>query len=249
MAEGDAWPGDAFFTLHDGLPREGPGEAADVQWAVAVARPPQGARICDAGCGPGADLPVLRAAVPFAQVVGLDLHPPFVAAAQARVAGMGGIEVAYASLRSDGADLRAHGPFDLIWCAGAIYFVGVVPALTAWAEALSPGGAVAFSEPCWFTDTPSEAAREMWAQYPAMRHAAGIDAWVREAGWRTIATRVVGDAAWEAYFRPLEARARTLRPGADPPLARVLDEGVREAALWRQTRREAGYLLSVVRPA
>ena len=31
---------DAFFTLHDGLDREGPGLAEDVAWAVALAGVP-----------------------------------------------------------------------------------------------------------------------------------------------------------------------------------------------------------------
>ena len=55
----------------------------------------------------------------------------------------------------DPADL---GPFDLIWCAGAVYFEGITECLQAWAPALKPGGAVAFSEVCWFTDTPDPGA-------------------------------------------------------------------------------------------
>lgn len=44
---------DAFFALHRDLPREGPGEAADVAWALEVAGVAPGARVADAGCGPG----------------------------------------------------------------------------------------------------------------------------------------------------------------------------------------------------
>ncbi len=58
------------------------------------------------------------------------------------------------------------GPFDLIWSAGALYFLGVTDGLTGWRAALAPGGAVAFSEPCFFTDTPSDAARAFWDGYP-----------------------------------------------------------------------------------
>ena len=61
--------------------------------------------------------------------------------------------------------------------------------------------------------------------------------------------RRLSDAAWEAYFTPLDARIAALRTrGADPALAQVLDEAEEEAACWRAHRDEYGYLLSVVRP-
>ena len=46
---------EAFFTVHSDLPREGPGEAADVAWALALGSVPEGAVICDAGAGSGGD--------------------------------------------------------------------------------------------------------------------------------------------------------------------------------------------------
>ena len=42
---------EAFFTVHRGLPREGPGTAEDVAWACGLAGLPEGAVICDAVCG------------------------------------------------------------------------------------------------------------------------------------------------------------------------------------------------------
>ena len=58
------------------------------------------------------------------------------------------------------------GPYDLIWSAGAGYFLGVSRALSAWRGALADGGAVAFSHPCLFTDAPSEAAVAFWEAEP-----------------------------------------------------------------------------------
>jgi|GEM_PF-4683729 len=52
----------AFFTVHRDLDREGPGEAADVHWALDVAGTPEDARILDAACGPGADMVTLAKA-------------------------------------------------------------------------------------------------------------------------------------------------------------------------------------------
>lgn len=243
----------AFFTLHRDLPREGPGDRADVAWAAEVTALPSGARICDAGCGPGADIPALLFRAPGSRVVGLDLHRPFVDDAAARFSREPRVEITQGRLIAgeDGLpDPVRLGPFDLIWCAGAIYFEGIEPALRHWRAALAPGGHVAFSEPVLLTDAPSEDVSRMWAtEYPQITDAAGIAAQVEAAGWRTLATRVLPDSSWEGYFGPMERRIAELRPDADAALVTVLDEAAEEARIWRQYRREFGYLLSVVAPA
>ena len=241
----------AFFTLHRDLPREGPGERGDVAWAAQVCDLAADARICDAACGPGADIPALLFAAPKARLTGFDLHQPFVADATARFAGDARVTITRARLiaMDDGLpDPAGLGRFDLIWCAGAAYFHGVTECLIAWRGALAAGGYVAFSDAVYLSDAPSDAVRENWAQYPAMSDAAGIAARVRAAGFETVATRLLSDAAWEGYYGPVERRIADLKPQADAALRQVLEEAEAEAQLWRAHRDEFGYLLSVVRP-
>ena len=139
----------AFFTLYTGLYREGPGEPADVAWAAELAGLEPDARICDAGCGSGADIPALLATAPKGRVTAVDSHAPFIEALRIRT-GEDRRVTAYA-----GNMAKIKGPFDLIWSAGALYFLGTVKGLKAWRPALAKRGAVAFSEPCFFTDQPS----------------------------------------------------------------------------------------------
>ncbi|APE45415.1 methyltransferase type 12 [Sulfitobacter alexandrii] len=233
----------AFFQLHRDLPREGPGEAADVAWAADRAGVADTARIVDVACGPGGDIAALLEAAPRGHVTALDLTAHFVDAARARWLDDPRVTL----LRADMASIRNE--YDFIWCAGAIYFIGITEALTAWRKALRPGGIVAFSEACWFTDTPSDRAVAHWRQYPAMTDADGIAARISAAGFETVASRRLSGAAWETYFGPIDARIAALRPGADVALAAVLDEAEEEAACWRAHSDEYGYLLSVVRPA
>lgn len=232
----------AFFKLHRDLPREGPGEAADVAWATASAELPKNARMADVACGPGGDIAALLDAVPEGHVTALDKTAHFVEAARLRWQDDPRVTL----LRADMAAI--HNEYDFIWCAGAVYFIGVTEALTAWRKALRPGGMIAFSEACWFTDRPSARSMAHWQQYPAMTDAEGIAARIAAAGYETVATRRLSDAAWEAYFSPIDARIAKLRSGADPALAAVLDEAEEEAACWRAHRGEFGYLLSLVRP-
>lgn len=238
------WPEEAFFTLHRDLPREGPGEPEDVHWAAEVAQLRPGAQMADVACGPGPDIAALLEAAPEGHVTALDKVAHFVDAARARYAADDRVTV----LKADMA--RIHNEYDLIWCAGAVYFLGVTEALKAWRKSLRPGGVVAFSEPCWFTDAPSAAARACWeSEGYSPEDADGIARKIAAAGYEVLGTRRLSDAAWEAYYRPMEARIAALEPDADDGLREVLEDARREIAAWRAHRDEFGYLLSVARPA
>lgn len=230
-----------FWTVHRDLPREGPGEAADVAWAADVAGLPMDARIADVACGPGADVAAWLTAAPEGHVTAIDKTAHFVEAVRAAY----GDDPRVTPVRGDMAALT--GPYDLIWCAGAVYFMGVGPALTAWRAALAPGGVVAFSEPCLFADPPSAQALAFWEGDP-VDTPEGIAARIASAGYETLATRRVSDAAWDAYYVPMKLRIAMLREGADAALNAALDQAQAEAEAWASVKGETGYLLSVVRP-
>ena len=226
-----------FFRLHSDLPREGPGEPGDVRWALVTAGTPPGAHILDAGSGPGGDIPALLE-LPGARITAVDAHAPFIDTVRAR----------FPQVTAFAGDMAtAEGPFDLIWCAGALYFLGISAGLAAFGPRLAPGGSVAFSEPCLFSDSPSDEARAFWEGYPA-RPEPLLRAEIEGAGYRILGTRRLSDAAWEAYYGPIEARAAALRPGADPDLLRAITMSEAEADLWRRVKAETGYLLVVAVP-
>ena len=228
----------AFFTLYQGLAREGPGEAADLDWALGLAGTPDAARICDAGAGSGADAEVLAEARRKARITAVEKAPALAAEARARLA-----RFAPRVKLVEGDMARLAGPYDLIWSAGAVYFLGVSEALSRWRGALAPGGRVAFSEPVWLTADPPQAAREFWAGYPAISDLAGIEARVRAAGYRTLGARMIVGRPWETYYTPLAARIAALRaamrararasgcPGRNRARDRALAAGARGGGL------------------
>lgn len=235
-------PDEAFFALHRDLPREGPGRAEDVHWALYTAAVPEEARICDLACGPGADTRTLAKARPQARITAIDLQPHFVATARALVAPYGGrVEVR----QGDMADVA--GPCDLIWCAGGLYFLGLTEGLRRWRGTLAPGGHVAFSEPC-LPPRPSQAARDFWAGYPAISGIEGIRARVAAAGYRIMGERMVIGAAFRDYYEPMARRVALLRPGASAELSQVLDAAEAEIGRWRAAPDDIAYALMVVAP-
>jgi len=233
---------DAFFTLHRDLPRQGPGDPQDILWALTQIDPPS--RVIDAACGPGADTETLAEALPKARIEAVDHTPHFIDEARARLDCFGDrVDLRYGDM------LDLTGPADLIWCAGALYFLGVETALAAWRPVLAPGGVIAFSEPVFLSDPPDQGAAAFWADYPGVGSAASIADRVSRSGYRTRATRVLTGRPWLNYYLPLMSRAARLRIGAGPELAAVLDEAEAEFARWRAAPDQVAYLLSVVEPA
>jgi len=233
----------SFYTLFRTLPREGPGEAADVAWASAQACLAKDVAICDVACGSGADIAPLLAACPHGHVTAFDKQPHFIDEAKARIGDDPRVTLRVGDMTNIG------GPYDFIWCTGAVYFLGVGEALTLWRKALKPGGVIAFSEPCWWGGRRAERAQKLWADYEVMTDQAGVTAQIKAAGYDVIATRRLSAAAWDGYYAALDARSAMLRPEADQDLRAVLDGMAEEIAVWRAHGDEYGYLLSVVRPA
>jgi trans-aconitate methyltransferase len=235
---------DAFFDVHRDLHREGPGLVEDVALAgQLIGISPQG-YVCDAGCGPGGDLAALRQLVPRGRIDGFETVPHFVVAARGRLPADPSVRIIEASME------HLSGPYDLIWSAGAVYFLGVSRALSAWRGALADDGAVAFSHPCLFTDAPSEAALAFWEAEPG-----GIVtetttlAEIAAVGWQVLATRPLSEAAWRAYYDPLLARCDKLEAaGTSDSVATAIAAARKEASDWRAVAHETGYMLYIVRP-
>ncbi|MEM8824682.1 MAG: class I SAM-dependent methyltransferase [Pseudomonadota bacterium] len=237
----------AFLALHAGLPRQGPGLASDVEWACALAEVPLNGVICDAGCGPGADLAALAEAAPEGRVTGIDLHMSFVGEAALRA--RHGMRVMRGALigRDELPDPVSLGPFDLIWCAGAMYFEGIGPVLDHWRHALRPGGAVAFSYPVTMGKQDAET-RRFWegAEYGDDN---ALDVQIAGAGWGVAGRGRVSTEGWAAYHEPLLARAERLKQVDVPDLRLVIEETIKEVEDYRRLQDRVGYALRVVRPA
>ncbi|QFT80584.1 hypothetical protein FIU89_08170 [Roseovarius sp. THAF27] len=232
---------DAFLTLHREMTRQGPGTSEDVRWALSQLDLPDAPNVLDAACGPGADLVTLAECLPRAQIEGIDQLPHLVEEARTATARFTNVTV------STGDMAQITGFYDLIWCAGALYFLGVTEGLTLWRRALTTDGAIAFSEPVLSPEAP-QAARDFWADYPAISDLDGITARVEAAGYDVLNHRLVTGRAWAEYYAELGGRIAALRPDADAALDQVLDTALREITLWRQAPGDIAYALILARP-
>jgi len=141
---------------------------------------------------------------------------------------------------------------DLIWCEGAIYFLGVQAALEKWRPLLVPGGSVAFTEPIWLTPSPPDEIVAWWtAEYPAITDERGIRAAIDAASFDTVGFfPLPAESWWTDYYEPMEGRIASLREAhPDDPLASEIAAGAeQEIKMFRRFSDHYSYGFFVVQP-
>ncbi|MEU7485868.1 bifunctional class I SAM-dependent methyltransferase/N-acetyltransferase [Streptomyces sp. NPDC042319] len=239
---------EAFFALHHGLPRQGPGSDGTTRRLFRLAGPlPERPRVLDLGCGTGRSA-LLLAAEAGAHVTCVDLHQPFLDELTAAAARRGlDARVTTVNCSMDRPPYPDH-TFDLIWAEGSAYVIGFEAALRGWRRLLAPGGALVVTEPEWSRADPCPAVRAFWdAAYP-LRTAAENAALAEAAGHRVVAHLPQPDSDWWAeYYDPLAERIAAAdpdRPGMDRALAGAREE----IALRREHGHEYRYAAYVLRP-
>lgn len=238
-----------FFEVHDGLPREAPGSAASTARALAMVG--DGGRlrqVLDVGCGPGMQTLDLADRLAQTPIVAVDLYLGYLQELRRRAVQRGRAARVLA-VRADMARLPfAANTFDLIWCEGAAYVVGVEQALRAWRPLLRSGGRIAFTELVWLRDDPPAAVRAHWAGYPGMQNCNGIRAAIDRAGFERLGDFVLPDRDWwDDYYGPLGQRIDLLRRrySGDETAARVLHGCAAEIELYRRYPGCYGYAFFV----
>ena len=242
-----------FFELFSGLPRQGPGTTACTRRALGLV-PDVGPQTCvlDVGCGTGAQTLVLAESSP-AHIFAVDNHPPFIDALNRKALELGladRVEGRVADMRRLGVDFL-DGAFDLIWCEGAIYNMGVEAALRDWDWLLVDNGHVALTEVCWRKPDPPAACAAFWKEeYPAIRDTSALLEAIEASDYETVGHfPLPASAWWDDYYRPLQENVTAFRERhRDAPDAQELaDHCQTEIDTWHAYSEFYGYHFFVAR--
>ena len=240
-----------FFELFDGLPRQGPGNTSSTLRALELV-PGVGpeTRVLDLGCGTGAQTLAL-ARSSRARILAIDNHPTFIDALEREVRRLGLDDRVEARVGDMGHLEFEAGSFDLIWCEGAIYNVGVEAGLRDWRRLLRPGGHVGFTEACWRKPNPPRECAAFWErEYPAIRDTAALGEAIEGCGYETVEHfPLPASAWWDDYYRPLQENVTAFRERyRDDAEAGELADGVQaEIDVWHAYAEFYGYEFFVLR--
>ncbi len=243
--------GEAFWDLHSGLPREGPGDDESTLRALAMCTDlPDRPDILDVGCGPGMQTMALAGAT-SGTLTAVDFHEPFLDQLRER-AEAAGVRERINVMRGDMTDLP-FGPdsFDLIWSEGAAYIMGISEAFTAWREFLRPGGYVVASELTWLVPDPPAEVFDFWREgYPGMRDVAGNLERIRAANYDIVGHFTLpAESWWTDYQTLIEAKIPGLleKYAGDEAELAVINETIEEHRIRREFGDTFGYEFYVAR--
>ena len=204
-----------LLDVHSGLPRQAPGDDESTLRALgACADLPMRPDVLDIGCGPGVQTLALARATD-GTVTAVDLFEQFLDELRER-ADAAGVRDRIQIMRADMTDLPfGKHSFDLIWCEGAAYIMGISEAFTAWQEFLRPQGYIAITEISWLVpeaEVPPRAFEFFHREYPAITDVPGNLARIEACGYDIVDHFTLPDESWwTPYYTPLGAKLDTLR--------------------------------------
>jgi len=237
-----------FFELFEELPRQGPGCREATLRALSLLKDlPEEPAVLDIGCGGGMQTRILAQELKT-KVLAIDNHRPVLDHLN-RAAAQNGLEIETCELSMIDMPFDDES-FDLLWCEGAIFIIGLERGLKDFCAYLKPGGYFAFTEMCWFSDVhPAEAQAYFDKVYPDI---ASIDDVRRTAGangYKLIEDFNLPDSAWwDDYYTPMLERVKELRvknAGVAEAEA-VYADCEAEAEMFRRHSKSYGYIFFVL---
>lgn len=206
---------DALIELFRGMNRLAPGSVQTTQTAYRIATNDRHVEsMIEFGCGNGAStLPL--AELSEAQITAVDNCPVFVEFLQQRV-DEAGLKERVSVENRDMADSWPTGTqFDLIWCEGAVYNLGLDQALKQWKPFLSPGGRIAVSDLVWIKRKPDPIIEAYWRENGLeLIHRDQVERRFKEHGYRCFGWFQYSNHDWDNYYRPV---IEQIHPYLDSP--------------------------------
>jgi len=243
MNEHDRYMQD-FNLVFEALETWGPGSKADRLKALNIV-PNQIHTILEIGCGQGIATQIL-AENTQATITAAD-NEEFALDALMQKMKAKGLDNRISTLCANMTSLPCEpASFDLIWSEGSAYIMGVEAALKAWKPLLKEDGVLVLSDAVWSVDNPHKETLAFWQnEYPDMTTVEIRIKQAEDAGYELIDTFSLSEEAWQAYYRPLEARLNELKEELYG--SSVLADIEREIAIFHQRAGEYDYQMFILK--
>lgn len=241
---------EVFFKIYEGLDREGPGSFEMTRRALDLCKnAPAKPAILELGCGTGGATRDL-AKLTNGTIIATDIYQPFLDKVTERVVAMGAADRVTAMKRDMAALDFEPESFDIIWCEGAAYIMGVDKAFEYWKQFLKPGGYLVISDAVWLTKNAPGEVKAFWAEgYPAMRTAEGNVQAGESFGYTSLGHFTIDTSCWDDFYNDVERRLIEIEDmyKDDPDGRAIIDTTRKEIDLYRKHPNMYGYELHVFR--
>lgn len=239
-----------FFKIYEGLNREGPGSFAMTKRAFDLCEGvPDTPAILELGCGSGGATLDL-AGITNGTIIATDVHQPFLDRLTEKASGMG-VADHITTMKRDMAELDFEPEsFDILWCEGAAYIMGVDKAFEYWKQFLKPGGCLVISDAVWLTDNAPDEVKAFWAEgYPVMRTAEGNARAGESFGYTSLGHFTIDTQCWDDFYDDVERRIDNIESTYkdDPDGRAIIDITRKENELYRKYPDMYGYEFHVFR--
>lgn len=241
------------FKIFESLPRQGAGDDKHTEKAFSLIanRPEEVLEILDVGCGKGVQTMALALLYPSCRILAADIHQPYLNTLDEKIAAegySGRIKTVCASM--DDLPFEEES-FDIIWAEGCASIIGIETAVRCWKKLLKPGGHIMISDILWFTETPSDEARDFFAEFhPTMFFEdIGFEI-IRNAGLELVGSFRLPSQVWEdSFYGRLRERFGGLEEEyADDETALMVIEGLkRQTQIFDKFSEEFGNTYFVMR--
>ncbi|MCG9729902.1 MerR family transcriptional regulator [Shewanella sp. Isolate13] len=135
--------------------------------------------------------------------------------------------------------------FDVIWCEGGAYIMGVEKAFKDWKPFIKKEGYLVISDLVWSTDTPFNELRDFWQQaYPDMVSVERRIEQAQQAGYELIDSFPLSEQAWSDYYLPLQGRVDELE--AMMPNSKAIADVKRELAIAAKRQGQFDYQMLIL---
>jgi ubiquinone/menaquinone biosynthesis C-methylase UbiE len=235
-----------FFEIHNGLPREGPGDSRSTRRAYRMLTDlPEKPRVLDIGCGSGMQT-IELAKISNADITAIDIHQPFLDELAKRDKTKD-VSERIRLVRGDMNYLDFEAKtFDVIWCEGAISVVGFKKGLQTWRRFLVDRGYFAVSELCWIDPNPPQEVRDYITElYPAAKTVKENLQIIKETNYLVRDYFVLPESSWwENYYLPILSKLPTLKKKHQnnrEALATISEEE-KEIEMFRRYSKHYGYV-------
>ena len=241
---------DFFMKIHEGLPRQGPGDFNSTKKAfeLLTAIPPL-PHILDIGCGPGMQTLYLSQ-VSKGVITAIDLYTSFLEELQKKILEFDLSDRIKFMQMDMNKLIFAQSSFDIIWAEGSVYIVGFKNALTNWKPYLKKNGYIAVTEVSWLKNDIPEELFQFWKNaYPLMNTIQDNIILIKANGYKLIGHFTLPESSWwDDYYTPLLNRIDKLKNDYvnNRDALKIIEEEQTEIDMYKKYSDYYGYVFYVM---